>query len=94
MAGGFRAWWNGQPSDAPRRARVEHLAEPLSASTREERSTVGYLTATELGFVLACRCRLRAETAPPAWAGSLHPGPRAALLQGLRYLGARRQDRT
>ncbi|WP_042418751.1 hypothetical protein [Streptacidiphilus anmyonensis] len=66
--------------------------EMLSASTHEGLSTVGYLTETELGFALACLCRLRGESEPPAWAGALHPGPRAALLQGLRYLAAHGLD--
>ncbi|WP_037606586.1 hypothetical protein [Streptacidiphilus rugosus] len=61
----------------------------LGAAGRNGGSKVGYLTETELGYALACHCLLRGETEPPPWSWALDPGPRAALLQGLRHFAAR-----
>ncbi|MFC1411942.1 hypothetical protein ACEZCY_22045 [Streptacidiphilus sp. N1-12] len=46
----------------------------------------GYLSQPDLGYALACYCRLRGETEEPAWADRVHPGPRRTLLRGLAYL--------
>ncbi len=46
----------------------------------------GYLSQLDLGYALACYCRLRGETRQPAWADRLNPGPRRTLAQGLAYL--------
>ncbi|TDT97535.1 hypothetical protein EDD99_5683 [Streptomyces sp. 846.5] len=47
--------------------------------------TAGYLSQPDLGYALACYCRLRGET-EPAWAAHLDPRPRRTLAQGLAYL--------
>lgn len=46
----------------------------------------GYLSQLDLGYALACYCRLRGEARQPAWADRLNPGPRRTLEQGLAYL--------
>lgn len=51
---------------------------------------LGYLTARQFGYALACYCLLRCETDPP-WSRRLEPGARAAPQQGLRYLHHRPQ---
>ncbi len=47
---------------------------------------LGYLTAAERGYALACYCRMRAEFGVPGWANRLHPEPRALLAQSLAFL--------
>jgi hypothetical protein len=47
---------------------------------------IGYLSQLDLGYALACYCRLRGETRVPPWADQLNPSPRRTLTQGLAYL--------
>lgn len=57
----------------------------LSGSFLAPAHLLGYLTEQQLGYALACWCRLRGES-DPAWAHYLDPTPGAQLKRSLAYL--------
>ena len=63
----------------------------VGAGRGQGRVRLGYLTAQEYGYVLACYCRLRGETGMPRWSRYLQPRLRAILKQGLGFIAAEQQ---
>ena len=59
-----------------------------NAAWAASRSRLGYLSAPEYGFILACHARLRGEGAQAAWARQLTPFVRKYFDQSLAFLDA------